>query len=94
METPEKIMKLRSWGPCLVLGASFLLQGCAGSIAKTITAYGTTAEEQAILMRLNFDNCLSLADPALKEASCNAVRSSIDAYQQSATQLKKIGGTP
>ena len=69
------------------------LTGCATNLTSAIKAYATTAEEQAIVMKLNLDNCLNQSDQALKDASCNAVKSSINAYQQSAAQLKTIKTT-
>lgn len=74
---------------CVASGAIFLA-GCTGGAASAIKAYATTAEEHAQIMKLNFDMCLKAKDPAEKDAVCAAVRSSIEAYRQSAANLKTI----
>lgn len=65
-----------------------LLAGCTSD--SSIKAYATTAEEHATVMKLTFERCLSEQNQQTKNASCNAVRSSIEAYRQSASELKSI----
>jgi len=66
------------------------LMGCASNITSAVKAYAITAEEQATLMKLNFNNCLNISDQPIKDAACGAVSSSIEAYRQSAAELKTI----
>jgi len=68
----------------------FSLSGCAGNIASAVKAYAVTAEEQASVMKITFDRCLNESNKAKKDAMCNSVKSSIEAYRQSAAELKTI----
>lgn len=65
-----------------------LLAGCSSDAA--IRAYATTAEEHATVMQLTFARCLSEQNKQARDASCNAVKSSIEAYKKSASELKSI----
>jgi CDP-diacylglycerol pyrophosphatase len=64
--------------------------GCAGGITSAIKAYAVTAEEQASVMKVTFERCLAEQDQTAKDAMCNSVKSSIEAYRQSASELKSI----
>jgi CDP-diacylglycerol pyrophosphatase len=75
----------------VVLACASLATGCASNAA--IKAYATVAEEHASVMKVTFDRCLSEQNTQAKDAACNAVKSSIEAYRQSATELKSIRST-
>lgn len=75
-----------------VLACTLFVTGCCAS-NSAIKAYATVAEEQASVMKLTFDRCLSKQNSQAKQAACDAVKSSIEAYQKSASELKKIEST-
>lgn len=81
-------MRSRRLVAVVVLGA-LTIGGCGG-VSSAIKAYATTAEEHATVMQLTFDNCMKAKNQAEKDAVCSAVRSSINAYKQSASELKTI----
>jgi len=74
----------------LVSIVALLLSGCAGSLASAIRAYGVTAEEQASTMKITFERCLTESSQIERDAMCNSVKSSIEAYRRSAAELKTI----
>lgn len=73
------------------IACALLITGCASNSA--IRAYAIVAEEHASVMKVTFDRCLNEQNSQAKEAACNAVKSSIDAYRQSAAELKTIKST-